>query len=195
MDRWDEVASRYMFKTDKFNNGYGPLYRELIEPLGTRGRILEIGVWKGGSIDMWKELCPDGIVVGVDNCEDHGKFDVEVPEGIVVANQDDPLLPRMVSHYSPEFDIIIDDASHVGSLSVQTFGLLWPLVMPGGWYVLEDYGVGIPGNYPFYGNYEGNSMLALAQEFVARAGRYSWRADSDVEEFRGRTGIIAIRKR
>jgi hypothetical protein len=62
--------------------------------------------------------------------------------------------------------------------------------------VLEDYGVGVPGNTPYFGRacYSGTSMLALAQEFVSRAGRYPWRDDSDVEEFRGRTGIIAIRK-
>ena len=197
MNRWDEVAARHVTKTDKFANGYGPLYRELCEPLGTEGRILEIGVWRGGSLDLWRELFPDGLVVGVDNGSDQKAFEVEVPEGTVMADQDSQVLPHLVSEYSSFYDIIIDDASHNGAKSAVTWSLLWPLVAPGGWYVLEDYGVGVPGNEPYFGVpcYNGTSMLDLAQEFVSRSARYSWRPGADIEEFRGRSSIIAIRKK
>jgi len=196
MNRWDEVAARHVTKTDKFANGYGPLYRELCEPLGTEGRILEIGVWRGGSLDLWRELFPDGKVVGVDNGSDHNRFGAVVPADTIMADQGDTRLPAIARGFSPDgFDIIIDDASHLGSLSRATFGLLWPLVVPGGWYVLEDWGVGVPGNDPYYGHYEDDSMLRLAQEFVERSGRYPWRDDADVAEFRGRGSIIAIRKK
>ena len=37
-----------------------------------------------------------------------------------------------------EFDIVIDDASHVNTHQIAAFGHFWPLVRPGGWYVIED---------------------------------------------------------
>ncbi|PJE24766.1 MAG: hypothetical protein CK431_04390 [Mycobacterium sp.] len=39
---------------------------------------------------------------------------------------------------SGDFDIIIDDASHVSSLTIRSFEILWPFVKPGGYYVIED---------------------------------------------------------
>ena len=36
------------------------------------------------------------------------------------------------------FDIIIDDASHINPLTIQTFKNMWAAVKPGGLYVVED---------------------------------------------------------
>lgn len=36
------------------------------------------------------------------------------------------------------WDIVIDDASHLPSLSIKSFQALWDHVAPGGWYVYED---------------------------------------------------------
>ncbi len=35
--------------------------------------------------------------------------------------------------------MIVDDASHIGRLTAATYALLWPLVKPGGYYVVEDW--------------------------------------------------------
>ena len=36
------------------------------------------------------------------------------------------------------YDLIVDDASHKAKHQVIGFDLYWPLVKPGGWYVVED---------------------------------------------------------
>jgi SAM-dependent methyltransferase len=148
--------------TDKGTLGYHAVYEELLA-----GRphpaILEIGTAYGGSLLMWRDLAPEGVIVGVDLSRPD-----ELPRGVVFIQerQQAPELPGLVAGLGP-FDLIVDDASHTGSLSAITFANLWPLVRPGGWYVLEDWPVGLPSN-PFYGHFEGDSMLRLAQSLIGR---------------------------
>jgi SAM-dependent methyltransferase len=146
--------------TDKHSLGYAPVYRELLRG-NCAARILEIGTAYGGSLRMWRDLAPDGLIVGVDL-----KRPDDLPQGVVFiqsGQQEDSLIDRAIL-FGP-YDLIVDDASHVGGLSAITFRNMWPLVKPGGWYVLEDWPVGLPGN-PFFGHYEGDSMLRLAQSFI-----------------------------
>lgn len=190
---WEELQAAHKDLTDKFANGYGPVYQHIWGRLPAAARVLEVGVDGGGSLRLWQAAFPAGLVAGVD-CNDGAVW----PAGTVriVADQDSPDLPRLAAEASPAgWDLIIDDASHLGRLSRATFGLLWPLVAPGGWYVLEDWAVGVPGNDPYFGSFDGTSQLDFAQELLARSGRYPDRADADVEEFLGRAGIIALRKR
>jgi len=146
--------------TDKYSLGYAPVYRELLAGR-PRPAILEIGIAYGGSLFMWRDLAPGGVIVGVSLDSPAAK-----PDGVVFIQerQEAPELPGLVADFGP-FDLIVDDASHTGSLSAITFSNLWPLVRPGGWYVLEDWPVGLPSN-PFYGHFEGDSMLRLAQSFA-----------------------------
>ena len=40
--------------------------------------------------------------------------------------------------HTGDFDVVIDDASHVSSLTIRSFQILWPYLKPGGLYVVED---------------------------------------------------------
>lgn len=134
--------------TDKdYPHGYLPDYERIAAELGPCAHVCEVGVWRGGSLEMWQELFPQGVVVGVDI--DPG---MRWPPGAgkVVMAQDDPALPAAVqvaasglrgySLIDPFFfDLIVDDASHIGPLTQATFELLWPMVGAGGYYVVEDW--------------------------------------------------------
>ncbi len=72
----------------------------------------------------------------------------------VVCPQDDPDLVFHLSNYSAQWDLIIDDASHNGVKTMTSFGLLWPLVSPGGFYVIEDWFIGLP-SWPSTGCWDG----------------------------------------
>lgn len=126
------------FDTDKdVPHGYMPHYRSLAAQLGPAATVCEVGVCRGGSLDLWQHLFPDGQVIGVD--VDPGS---RWPAGTtrIIAAQDDPRLRDLVAGQAPDgCGLIVDDASHVGRLSVATFTLLWPLVAPGGFYVVEDW--------------------------------------------------------
>ena len=171
------------FTTDKVTLGYLPSYLRIAAELGPAARVCEVGVFGGASLNMWQALFPGGLVAGVDN--NAGSF---WPAGTVsiVCGQDDPGLPARLRHHAPWWDLIVEDASHDGKLSQVTFGLLWPLVAPGGFYVLEDWMVGLPGGWEDYGT----SMADTAAGFLQLLT-----GDSDVEDITYRYGLAVLRKK
>lgn len=199
-----ELRELYGHLTDKFSLGYWPVYVELLRnvpkiPLAPA--ILEIGVHKGGSLKMWKDMYPSGVIVGVD--KDVPENVAELPP-VIKSDQADPELPDSACFFAGFWDLIIDDASHMGSLSAKTFELLWPLVAPGGWYVLEDWAVGLEGN-PHYPFFEGDSMVGVAQSFIPLIrpatdlrdmGGFTIAAGEagDVDEVRYRYGLAMVHK-
>jgi Methyltransferase domain len=129
------------YETDKEVLGFVPDYQRIAGILGPAARVLEIGVLNGLGLAMLQDMYPQGLVAGVDfNPASHW------PAGTVriVAGQSDPALPTLLGEHAPTWDLIVDDASHKGHLTAATFELLWPLVAPGGFYVIEDWFIGSP---------------------------------------------------
>jgi hypothetical protein len=174
--------------TDKFDHGYYPHYRELARIIGPAGRVLELGVWKGGSLALWRALFPHGLIVGVDNLRDQWALAVGEPGQSAIAgtaspepkitwpegsirvtlSQDDPDLAGQAAEASPDgYDLMVDDASHVGLLSERSFKLLWPLVRAGGYYIVEDWFVGQKWHH-YYGDgrFDFDSMAKFARSFI-----------------------------
>jgi len=173
------------FTTDKVDLGYLPTYLHLAGEIGIEGRVCEIGVQRGHSLEMWRALFPAGLVVGVDH--DPG---ARWPDGThrVVADQDDPDLPRRLFAISSRYDLVVDDASHQGNLTRATWGLLWPLVAPGGWYVVEDWQVGFDGiGWDMFDA----SMLDAARWFLELLNR----PDGEVASITYRFGMILLERR
>lgn len=168
--------------TDKVAHGYLPSYLRIAADLGPSARVLEVGVQHGHGLDMLQALFPSGLITGVD--ADGG---CRWPEGThrVICDQDSDTLPGKLFPFSAQWDLIIDDASHDGALTAATFGLLWPLVAPGGFYVIEDWQVAF--GWPGYDR----SMLAAAAGLLPLLG-----PGGDAEEITYRHGLaIARRKR
>lgn len=177
------MVGRVKFGTDKWQHGYLPSYLRIAADLGPAARVCEVGVFGGSSLDMWQALFPDGIIAGVDS-----NPDCTWPPGTVrvVAAQDDPGLPVLLGQHAEQWDLIVDDASHDGELTMATFRLLWPLVAPGGFYVVEDWMVGLPDVWPSYGG----SMLTCVQVLLTLLGK-----DGEAEEITYRYGLAVLRKR
>lgn len=144
MDPLTEIGLRN--HTDKASwHHYTRHYHELLSSFRkNRLVLLELGFggdeWPdtgGASVRMWKEYAQSWDIVAVDM---HKKDSILVPEGATLyqGSQDDAeLLSEIVErHGSPT--IIIDDASHVSSITNESFRILWPLLVPGGWYIVED---------------------------------------------------------
>jgi hypothetical protein len=126
------------FTTDKITpHGYFPDYMRLAAALGPSAVVAEVGVLRGESLVMWQHLFPHGRQIGVDRDPA-----AHWPGGTIriVAEQDAPDLQELVRAHAPGgCDLIVDDASHIGHLTAATFAALWPLVKPGGYYVVEDW--------------------------------------------------------
>ncbi len=87
-------------------------------------RFLEIGVYKGGSLAMWREYFhPDTIIVGIDIDSSCKAYDAPASNVHVrIGDQSDvDFLDRVISEFGP-FDVILDDGSHVCSHMIATFG-------------------------------------------------------------------------
>lgn len=126
-------------------------------------RVVEFGVQDGSSLRLWQRLYPLGTIAGVDH--DAGST---WPRGThrIVCSQVAPLLVTRLQAIEPAWDLVVDDASHDGVLTWNTFQRVWPLVEPDGWYVIEDWRVGHfnPGVY-------GRTMIDVARGLVELAER------------------------
>jgi len=116
---------------------YFPLYEKHFQKyVGKSPKILEIGVFGGGSLELWKEYFGPGTkVVGVDinpHCKQYEDKDIE----IIIGDQSDPTLWKHLS--KNEFDIVIDDGSHVCSHQISTLQMAYKCIKQEGTYWCED---------------------------------------------------------
>lgn len=151
-----------MAYTDKGESGYVPTYKALAQTLPRDPAICELGVYQGGSLELWQTMWPAAsVIVGVDL----NPNSVWPPGTVkVVADQQKPGLANLLIHTLASealgkqgYDLIIDDASHQGHSTYKTFQHLWKLVTPGGYYVIEDWCVW----NGHHGNFD-DSMLNMA---------------------------------
>jgi SAM-dependent methyltransferase len=105
---------------------------------GNEPHILEIGVYSGGSLDMWMDyLGPGCSVYGVDidpACRAYEKESVK----IFIGDQADPEFWRSFRKEAPQLDIILDDGGHMPHQQIASFESLFGHLRPGGVYVCED---------------------------------------------------------
>ncbi|MCW2551709.1 MAG: putative methyltransferase [Mycobacterium sp.] len=121
---------------------YLPIYESALAPYRSRPiRMLEIGVFHGGSLQMWRRyLHPGSVIVGIDIDPDTAQYD-DPAGGIHVrlgAQQDVQFLQSVVKEFGP-LDVIVDDGSHVSSHMIDSFRYLFPKALAdGGAYIVED---------------------------------------------------------
>lgn len=131
MHTLDDIALSHHTDKSSGGHGYTRTYERLLggmryHPL----RLLELGVWEGASLRTWRDYLPNATILAVDK-HDRG-VEVNGVE-IIITGQDDPA----IAERGP-FDIVIDDASHLSSLTIASFRNLWPQITRGGMYVIED---------------------------------------------------------
>ncbi|MGY4648863.1 class I SAM-dependent methyltransferase [Mycobacterium sp. URHB0021] len=103
--------------------------------------MLEIGVARGGSLQMWRQyLHPESVIVGIDIDPATERFDDSTQRLHVRIGrqQDTSFLQSVVSELGP-FDVILDDGSHMTSHMVATFRYMFVKgLAPAGVYIVED---------------------------------------------------------
>jgi hypothetical protein len=122
---------------------YFAVYREVLGHLAASPlRILEIGVYRGASLDLWKGYFkhPETVIVGVDIEPSCARFDSpEAGKRVRIGNQADPrFLEAVVEEFGP-FDLIIDDGSHRSGDQIASFNFLFSFGLKDpGIYLVED---------------------------------------------------------
>lgn len=98
--------------------------------------VLEIGIYRGGSLRMWRGYFPNAIIVGLDI-----KPKPELDDDRIVTymgdQTDTDMLAEIAERHGP-FDLVIDDGSHMAGHAAASYASLIGSVAPGGWYAIED---------------------------------------------------------
>lgn len=150
MKTLDEIAAFH--GTDKSTvhahpHGYAPHYAKFFDAIREEPIwLLEVGVGGGESIKTWLEFFPRAIVDGVDI--EHGTNPWNTP-GLVpnpryefTAGDQSSLQfwAEYIKNNGDQINVIIDDGGHHTNQIIPTFNALWPHVVPGGFYCIEDLG-------------------------------------------------------
>jgi cephalosporin hydroxylase len=156
---------------ERYNDAFSSIQNKSIT-------LLELGVQKGGSLQYWADFFPKGTIVGIDTrpkvvdlfTEDDR---IHVLQG---RQEDTDFLDTVAKQYAPSgFDIIIDDASHIGELTAKSFWHLFTHhLQPGGLYIIEDWGTGYWEHRPDGQKYEGANhsagMVGFIKELIDELG-------------------------
>lgn len=130
---------------------YFRTYEEMFAPLADKEiRLLELGINRGGSLLLWRDYFPSGVIAGLDL----NPVTLDDPSGRIRIyrgfQQDTRLLDTIRAETAPGgFDIVIDDCSHIGEFSAISFWHLFDRhLKPGGLFVIEDWGTGYMAGFP-----------------------------------------------
>lgn len=130
---------------DKWHH-YLPIYDQIFIPVrqklisGEREsiRFLELGVWRGGSLEIWRKFFGENSIIhGVDcdpKCASLSTDDLPVHIG----SQSDTSFLTVVVEKMGGIDIVLDDGSHRARHQRKSFDHLFPKLSEGGLYVIED---------------------------------------------------------
>ncbi len=136
---------------DAARNGYVNEYVRLFDEIrDNKINFLEIGIFQGRSLAMWSDYFSNGKIFGIDI--DTTEFKLMYPEllemgafandNLYEVTQCDTTIQyddiRFGDNTDPRFDVIIDDGDHTHLGQLATFKNFFPLLEPGGFYIIED---------------------------------------------------------
>jgi hypothetical protein len=100
--------------------------------------VVEIGVFHGGSLEMWQHYFgPGARIVGIDSDPACAKFAGGAVE-VLIGDQADRAFLAEVRRLVPRVDILIDDGGHTMQQQRVSFEELYPHLQPDGVYLCED---------------------------------------------------------
>lgn len=173
---FERHRGRLLGKIDHFID----VYEKHLAPFRGRSvRLLEIGVHRGGSLELWRAYFGEEAVIhGIDidpSAQDAAPSDTMVHVG---SQSDVDFLKRIVEDHGP-FDIVIDDGSHLMDHQIKSFEFLFPTMTAQGLYICED---AFTSYWPEYGGGQGatGTFMEHAKRLIDELNAF-WAIDYDTE--------------
>lgn len=138
--------------TDKSSrhHGYLNFYDRFLAGLRDRPiKFLEIGVDKGFSINMWANYFGQANIVGID-INPAAREQQSTRVSIEIGDQSDTAFLRKTAEHYGQFDIIVDDGSHVWHHQLTSIKELFSYVKRDGFYIIED----LQTSFEYHDSYE-----------------------------------------
>ena len=120
---------------------YFEIYNRHFEKFyGKNINIMEVGVNRGGSLQIWKQMFGESAnIYGVDITENCKQFEDDQIK-IYIGDQADRNFWRKIREEIPKLDILIDDGGHYMDQQIVTFEEMFDHVKEDGVYMCEDTG-------------------------------------------------------
>lgn len=101
-------------------------------------RILEIGVWRGGSLNLWRRYFGENAVIfGIDIDPESAQWATGHAQIRIGSQVDSDFMMETIQEMGG-VDIVIDDGSHQSRHVIESLRMLWPVLEFNGIYIIED---------------------------------------------------------
>lgn len=138
MKNLEQISLGYESDKGSVYHNYLHIYEKYFSKYRTTlTNFLEIGLWEGDSIKMWREYFEVGNLVGADILD---LSHIKLPNTqIHICDQSSrEQLESLAAKTYNQFDIIIDDGGHMMHQQQITLGTMFKYLKPGGVFVIED---------------------------------------------------------
>ena len=140
--------------------------------------LLEVGIQNGGSLEIWaKFFLHAKNLIGCDIDEKCASITFDDSRiKVIIGDANSQGIYRKVTRISDEYDVIIDDGSHLSSDIVKTFSLYFSHPVDGGIFIAEDL------HCSYWGEFEGGlydpySSLAFFKKLADVVGHEHWNVE------------------
>jgi hypothetical protein len=147
----------------KWDHYFDMYHRHLSKFVGLDLKLVEIGIYSGGSLEMWGSYFgPRCHVYGVD-IENACKAYESEKASVFIGDQESPEFWRNFKANVGTVDILIDDGGHTPEQQTVTLNEMLEAIRPGGVYICED----IHGHRNSFINYAvGASFMHLILQII-----------------------------
>jgi hypothetical protein len=112
-------------------------YEEMLSPYRHKKiNLIEIGVQNGASLRMWEKYFSKAVIVGIDINEKAKKHETDRSTVEIGSQADRQFLTRVAKSHPPT--VVVDDGSHRADYTILSLETLFPMLEPGGCYIIED---------------------------------------------------------
>lgn len=173
--------------TDKATyHNYLPFYEKRIDKKSTK-RFLEIGIWQGDSIRMWREWFEPSTIVEA--------WDINPPsaiDGCDIRRVDQTNREEMLSNLTGVYDVILDDGAHRTDSMETSLGCLFPHTQ---YFIVEDlHAQFLPEEYQERLSFIKNGEIALEQRLdkFSKSGKFEayYMTDEEKDYFEKNAVVI-----
>jgi FkbM family methyltransferase len=130
----DKVDNFHTYKGINYCNIYEKYFYQIKYKVT---KFVEIGIKDACSLKMWKEYFPNAIIYGIDidpKCKQYEEDRIKC----FIGDQNDEKFLLNIKDIIGDYDILLDDGSHITEHQIKSFDILYENCRNNGYYIIED---------------------------------------------------------